>query len=286
MKIGLILNYRNYRQTIACCRNLIKAGLDRIVVVDNGSPNESLAKLKSSLGNDAKVSILGTKANLGYARGNNFGLQAIEKKFGLADDHLLYIVNPDSVPDATVIKQISAFCWSHPDAGTMTVIQEGNPKMAWHNLTKTRAMLYNSRIFSKLAYRLGHHEEVVPYHVAGQRTASIKVDVNTGAFFPIRQTVMAKVGYFDTATFLYYEEQALSFKLQAQGFQNYLLTTSTYRHEGQGSTHLATRAMLGYYQQSRRYLLKQYLHAGPLALRFYDWTIKLEDILAGDRSKT
>lgn len=80
MKIGLILNYRNYRQTIACCRNLIKAGLDRIVVVDNGSSNESLAKLKSSLGNEAKVSILGTKANLGYARGNNFGLQAIEKK--------------------------------------------------------------------------------------------------------------------------------------------------------------------------------------------------------------
>jgi GT2 family glycosyltransferase len=110
-----------------------------------------------------------------------------------------------------------------------------------------------------------------------------EVDVNSGAFFAIRQTIFSKVGYFDSATFLYYEEQALTFKLQAQGYQNYLLLTSSYVHQGQGSTQLASRKVLGYYQQSRRYLLIQYLHAGKFALRFYDWTIKFEDVLSGDR---
>ena len=108
------------------------------------------------------------------------------------------------------------------------------------------------------------------------------MDVNSGAFFGIRQTVFNKVGYFDSATFLYYEEQALTFKLQAKGYQNYLLLTSSYVHQGQGSTQLTTRKVLGYYQQSRRYLLTQYLHAGKMALLFYDWTIKLEDFLKGD----
>lgn len=282
LKLGLILNYRNYQQTILCCHNLIKAGVDQVTIVDNASPNDSVQQLHAALDPYKQVSILTTKSNLGYAQGNNVGLRAIESKFGLADDHILFVVNPDSLLDSENVEQVTNFCLNHEDAGTVTVLQRGNQKTAWHNLTKKKALLYNSRIFSKFAHRFGK-EEATPYRVNQSEAKSIKVDVNSGAFFAIRQTAFSKVGYFDSATFLYYEEQALTFKLQAQGYQNYLLLTSSYVHKGQGSTQLATREMLGYYQQSRRYLLTQYLHAGKVALHFYDWTIKFEDVLAGDR---
>lgn len=282
LKIGLILNYQNYQQTIVCCLNLIKGGVDHIFIVDNGSANGSVHELHVALNKYKQVRILTTKANLGYARGNNVGLRAIESEFGLADDHILIVVNPDSLLNSENIEQVTNFCLSHTDAGTVTVPQKGNQKTAWHNITKKRALLYNSRIFLKLAYCCGK-EEAIPYQVKHSDTKSIKVDVNLGAFFAIRQTTFSKVGYFDSATFLYYEEQALTFKLQAQGYQNYLLLTSRYVHKGQGSTQLASRKVLRYFQQSRRYLLIQYLHAGKLALHFYDWTIKFEDILSGDR---
>lgn len=282
LKIGLILNYRNYQQTILCCHNLIESGVDLVTIVDNDSSNDSVHQLHVALDRYKQVSILNTRANLGYARGNNVGLRAIERKFGLADDHILIIVNPDSLLNSANIEQVTNFCLSHTDAGTVTVPQKGKQKTAWHNITKKRALLYNSRIFSKLAYCCGKVEPI-PYQVKHSDTKSIKVDVNSGAFFAIRQTTFSKVGYFDSATFLYYEEQALTFKLQAQGYQNYLLLTSRYVHKGQGSTQLASRKVLRYLQQSRRYLLIQYLHAGKLALHFYDWTIKFEDILSGDR---
>ncbi|MDE3295329.1 glycosyltransferase [Lacticaseibacillus rhamnosus] len=282
LKIGIILNYRNYQQTISCCTHLLKAGIDQVTIVDNDSPNDSFHRLHEFFGQNMRVSILKTDANLGYAQGNNIGLRAVENKFGIADDHILFIVNPDSLLSPENIEQVATFCLSHPEAGTVTIPQKGNPKTAWHNLTKRRALLYNSRIFSKLAYRFGKHEEVVPYKLNQSVHKNIKVDVNSGAFFAIRQVTFSKVGYFDSETFLYYEEQALAFKLQQHGFQSYLLLTSSYIHEGQGSTQLTTRKVLGYYQQSRRYLLTQYLHAGSLALWFYDWTIRLEDVLAHD----
>lgn len=282
LKIGLILNYRNYQQTILCCHNLIEAGVDLVTIVDNDSPNDSVHQLHVAFDRYKQVSIFSTKANLGYAGGNNVGLRAIERKIGLADDHILIIVNPDSLLKSENIEQVTNFCLSHEDAGTVTVLQKGNQKTAWHNITKKRALLYNSRIFSKIVRYFGK-EEAVPYQINHEDAKKIKVDVNSGAFFAIRQAVFSKVGYFDSATFLYYEEQALTFKLQAQGYQNYLLLTSSYVHQGQGSTQLASRKVLGYYQQSRRYLLIQYLHAGKFALRFYDWTIKFEDVLSGDR---
>lgn len=281
LKIGLVLNYRNYKQTIICCINLIKAGVDKVTIVDNDSPNDSVNQLHAALDQYEQVSILTTNANLGYARGNNVGLHAIEHKYGLAEDHVIFVVNPDSLVSSENIEQVTGFCLSHADAGTVTVLQNPDQKVSWHNLTKKRALLYNSRIFSKIALLFGK-EEARPYQTNQMNAESIKVDVNSGAFFGIRQTVFSGVGYFDSETFLYYEEQALTFKLQAQGYQNYLLLTSSYVHQGQGSTQLATRKVLGYYQQSRRYLLEQYLRAGKIALCLYDWTIKLEDFLKGD----
>ena len=281
LKIGLILNYQNYKQTILCCVNLIKAGVDRVTIIDNNSSNDSVSQLQAAFDQNKQVSVLTTNANLGYARGNNVGLRAIEHKYGLAEDHVLFVVNPDSLVSSENIEQITEFCLKHTDAGTVTVLQRPDQKVSWHNLTKKRALLYNSRIISKIA-RLFGRGEAKPYQTSQVDTERIKVDVNSGAFFGIRQTVFNKVGYFDSATFLYYEEQALTFKLQAKGYQNYLLLTSSYVHQGQGSTQLTTRKVLGYYQQSRPYLLTQYLHAGKMALLFYDWTIKLEDFLKGD----
>src|SRR2546426_4494042 len=72
---AIVLNYINYDQMILCVRDLLAQDhpfLDA-VVVDNHSPNESLARLEEAFAGERKVQVLSTDHNLGYAGGNNYG---------------------------------------------------------------------------------------------------------------------------------------------------------------------------------------------------------------------
>src|SRR5947209_2414019 len=96
---AVVLNYINYDQTILCVRDLLAQDhpfLD-VVVVDNHSPNESLARLVEAFTGERKVQVLSTDHNLGYAGGNNYGARS-RLEHG-AVDFLLIINNDVRLPD-------------------------------------------------------------------------------------------------------------------------------------------------------------------------------------------
>ena len=73
MKTGIvILNYNDYENTIQML-NQIKdyTCLDKIVIVDNCSTDQSVEKLK--VYENKKIVLLEASENKGYASGNNFG---------------------------------------------------------------------------------------------------------------------------------------------------------------------------------------------------------------------
>ena len=78
MNIGIvILNFKSYLDTIKLVEALQHQTLANnfhIVVVDNCSPNESFNALKFLSTKHSNVVVLQTEKNLGYAQGNNFGL--------------------------------------------------------------------------------------------------------------------------------------------------------------------------------------------------------------------
>ena len=75
----VVLNYRNYAGTIRCVRSLEELHYDnyRIVVMDNGSPNESERALRAAW---ADHTVVQSGSNLGYAGGNNVGIQLANLK--------------------------------------------------------------------------------------------------------------------------------------------------------------------------------------------------------------
>lgn len=79
MNIAIVLNYKNYSQTIECAQILIEAGMDRIIIVDNASPNNSYLFLKKNFNRSRQVFVVESEKNGGYAEGNNFGLVFAEK---------------------------------------------------------------------------------------------------------------------------------------------------------------------------------------------------------------
>lgn len=97
LKVAIvILNYLNYRDTIECVESIEKMqySLCGIIIVDNASANESYSKLKKTYQNMKDIHIIRTRKNLGFAKGNNLGIQYARKSLG-AD--CVLVVNNDTV---------------------------------------------------------------------------------------------------------------------------------------------------------------------------------------------
>lgn len=92
----VVLNYLNYMDTIECVDSILKMEypICGIVIVDNGSKNDSYTRLKKKYAKEKKVSLIANKKNLGFARGNNEGIFYARKK--LKADFVL-VVNNDTV---------------------------------------------------------------------------------------------------------------------------------------------------------------------------------------------
>lgn len=92
----VVLNYLNYKDTIECVDSILNMqySVCGVVIVDNGSNNESYIKLKHAYKRIKTVNVIANKKNLGYAKGNNRGIAYARKLLG-AD--FVLVVNNDTV---------------------------------------------------------------------------------------------------------------------------------------------------------------------------------------------
>lgn len=83
MIVFLILNFENYLETVQCVESLLRLKLcnAEIVIVDNGSMNNSYDILKNQFRKYDFIHVIKTAANLGFANGNNFGYEYICRNF-------------------------------------------------------------------------------------------------------------------------------------------------------------------------------------------------------------
>lgn len=93
--VAVILNYMNYRETFQCVDSvLLQENADfEIIIVDNGSPNESYGEFLSRYRKNPLVHVLKTNQNYGFAKGNNVGIHYARRK--LSADFVL-LLNSDT----------------------------------------------------------------------------------------------------------------------------------------------------------------------------------------------
>ena len=75
--IGIVvLNYKNYTETIKCVDSILeqKEVKVNVVIVDNGSENESMDAFKERYNDNEGIHLIENSKNLGYAKGNNVGI--------------------------------------------------------------------------------------------------------------------------------------------------------------------------------------------------------------------
>ena len=80
----VILNYKAYEEAAACAASILKTQTYpdiQIVIVDNGSGNDSVEQLKARFCGEERVHIIAAEKNLGFAQGNNLGIAYVREHF-------------------------------------------------------------------------------------------------------------------------------------------------------------------------------------------------------------
>lgn len=80
----VILNYKTYQEAAACTVSILKTQHYPdigIVIVDNGSCNGSVERLKEQFAGEERVHVIASEKNLGFACGNNLGIRYAREHF-------------------------------------------------------------------------------------------------------------------------------------------------------------------------------------------------------------
>ena len=101
-----VLNYLNYKETENCVDSVLmqRDSNYQIIVVDNGSENESYSFLKKRYHGEQKVTVLRVHKNYGFAKGHNIGIHYARKYF--AAEYVLLLNSDIILPEERYIKKM------------------------------------------------------------------------------------------------------------------------------------------------------------------------------------
>ena len=241
-KIGtVVLNFRTFQDTLDCVASLKQQSYHKhaIVVVENGSGNESAKVLHEAFDDDPVVTLIVSERNLGFAKGNNLGIRHAHEKLNC---EYVFVLNSDTIVPDGVFKEIVKVDCTEIGAISPTVMNiNGIPQPPSENsddilarIDYLRFGLYRAKILSLPIIR--------NLYGAYSRIKHQKTLENT---FPkaYGKYVLQGCSYFLTPTFfqyytqlypetfLYWEEANLLLYLQKVGLHSVAINTPPITHK-------------------------------------------------------
>ncbi len=242
--VFLILNYNNYQDTLNLVDSInnVLTGSFEIVIVDNGSANDSVNVLNGQFLNHSNIHVIETGQNLGFARGNNFGYKYIKDNISNVD--FIHCSNSDIIIDDEGILTKTEALFNNDNFYVM------GPKINTHGKSSSPIALYEDkhsfnrhikrqlimvRIYSLIAFFfhkiMGNHlEEIWQNRNAKIIRRELKRDssltpVLSGCYLVVSKPFIEQFDVlFEPITFLYSEEHILTYKLLDLGIANIVYT--------------------------------------------------------------
>jgi N-acetylglucosaminyl-diphospho-decaprenol L-rhamnosyltransferase len=205
---AVVVSYNSRRHLERCLDSLAAEGVERVVVVDNGSTDGSRSVVWGR-----SVDWVDSGANLGYGRAANLGAGQVE-----GAEYIL-VCNPDLVVRPGALNVLVEALDGDPGLGVV------GPR-----LSNTDGSLYPSaRTFPDLVDAMGHglFGLIAPRNRFTRRyrlldwdhSARADVDWVSGACFLARRSAWDQVGGFDGAYFMYMEDVDLCWRLGRAGWR-------------------------------------------------------------------
>jgi len=202
-----VLNWNRVDLTFACIAALqkVRDAIEDLVVVDNGSTDESVLRLRGIPG----VTLLEVGKNLGYAGGNNVGI-----RYAMQDGaDYLWVLNNDVDPEENSLRGLVEAVSGDESIGAAASAQF----MASTNESYPAAVDVSDR---------GEVAITCP----GCSHGFHRADVLKGPSLLLNAVALREVGLFDEEYFHYYEDVDLMERLARRGWRRGLACHSRVRH--------------------------------------------------------
>ena len=201
IKVSIItINYNGLEDTCALIETIPFNENMEVIVVDNASKNQEADTIAKRY---PRVKVIQSERNLGFAGGNNLGIQAAQGKY-------LFLINNDTVLKDFNVQALIARLESSPTIGIVC------PKIrfAWGSKTIQFAGYSKLSRITVRNYAIGFNEED-----HGQYDKAHTTPYAHGAAMLIRRDAINKVGLMPECFFLYYEELDWSMMFTRAGYQ-------------------------------------------------------------------
>jgi GT2 family glycosyltransferase len=211
--------------------------VDLVVVVDNGSQDDSVARLRAAR---SGIRLLEIDHNLGFAGGANVGIRA-----ALEDGaDLVALVNSDAIVTPDCLGHLEAALDAAPAAGIVgpVVVEAADPA-----LIASAGLAFSPR--SGRVREREHGRRLVA--LAGRRPEP--VDGVSGCLMLVRRDVFGRVGLLAEDYFFAFEDLDFCLRVRGSGYETVLVPGAVVLHEG--SRTIGRRSPRRLYFAARNHLL-------------------------------
>ena len=190
--------------TIADClqRLLAAPEIAEVVLIDNGSDDDTVARALPFAENEARVTLRVDPENPGFATACNDGALDCTQPW-------LAFVNPDCMVDAGTFARLLAYARGVPKLGALGCVQVDADGV------EDAAVRRRDPSLRKVLFAGGAHGVL---HVASDGSAVQQVDALSGALMLLPTAVFAQVGGFDAGYRLHAEDLDLCRRVRDAGF--------------------------------------------------------------------
>jgi GT2 family glycosyltransferase len=232
----ITINYNQVHHTCALLESLRKISYPSIevIVVDNHSAENPEKTIKE---NYPETILIMSPENLGFAGGNNLGINIAKGKY-------LLFINNDTEVDSGFLEPLVNFLEGNPQAGIIS------PKIIYYNSGETIQYVGCNKInpYTGRNTRIGYKEKD-----QGQHDALRETDLAHGAAMMVPRSVIDKVGVMPEIFFLYYEELDWCESIKNAGYKIYVVPASKIYHKE--SMSVGKNSTLKTYYMTRNRLL-------------------------------
>lgn len=274
---AVTVNWNRGEDTVECLRSLLDCGVEALVVVDNGSTDDSVSLISREV---PGARLLEMGENLGYVKGMNAGLvKAMEE-----GAELLLLINNDAVAGPGMTDLLLQGMRGHPQAGIAgpTILYHSDEKVWFAGGQLNRTWGYSTHPFM---------DEPPP---EGQK--SRMVDFITGCVMMVRREVLEEVGLLDPRYFMYMEDLDLCLRARRSGYQCWYIPEAIAYHKvssssGVGGSNIMTPLRSYYYARNMLLLvhrmgsesgaMTRYLGQFLVRLPYYAFLISSQRVKGG-----
>lgn len=234
----IVLNWNGKKDTLETLESLRKVTYPRFhtIVVDNGSTDGSQQDIREQ---HPEIILIETGRNLGFARGNNIGIQ-----HALAEEvDAVLLLNNDVEVAPDFLSHLVNSLYSSPDIGAV------NPKIYYHSEPN---VIWSAG--GTIDYRnCTTHQRFIDEQDTGQADTGGDIDFAIGCAVLVKRETIERAGMLDPDFFLYYEETEWCHRIRKAGFRITYVPESKIWHKV--SRGLAGNPGLSLYYFSRNRLL-------------------------------